>query len=118
VYGKIDRRYGKAYGRPMNDDEVLAEISTWHLRGRVYYRHESGPLFSASLLTPGGLSRAPQLEAELPEGAELYAPRPGSPAEARLDTWTDLVDDAVEQARLDAGDQLATLGAVGVTPCR
>ena len=101
----------------MDDHDVMAEVCTWHLRGRVYYQHEAGLLFSADLLTVGGLERAPQLEAELPEGAEVYAPREGSRTEARLDAWTDLCDDAAELARLTVASELAALGAE-VRPCR
>lgn len=101
----------------MDDHDVLAEVSTWHLRGRVYYQHEAGLLFSADLLAVGGLERAPQLEAELPEEAKAYAPREGSRAQARCDAWTDLCDDAAEQARLTTTEQLAALGAE-VQPCR
>lgn len=102
---------------PMDDYDVLAEVCTWHLRGRVYYQHEAGLLFSADLLIVGGLERAPQLEAELPDGAEVYAPREGSRTEARLDAWTDLCDAATEQARLTTAEQLAALGAEA-WPCR
>lgn len=97
----------------MDDRDVLAEVSTWHLRGRVYYQHEAGLLFSADLLATGGLERAPQSEDELPKGAEPY--EPNRRAGARLDAWTDLCDDAVVQARTAADEGLA---ALGVKPCR
>lgn len=102
----------------MDDRDVLAEVSTWHLRGRVYYQHEAGLLFSADLLVAGGLEQVPQLEAEPPAGIEPYHPRQGSRAEARLDAWTDLVDVAVEQARTLAAEQLAALGIREGRPCR
>lgn len=83
----------------LDDVEAMAEVCTWHLRGRVYYQHEAGFLFSADLLIPGGLERAPRLEDDgLPTAVDVYAPRPGSAMEARLDAWTDLCDLAVVRA--------------------
>lgn len=81
----------------MTDSDVMTEISTYHLEGQVYYRHEGGTVYTVSLahIAQAEAKDAPfvfSFAQAVPDDADAYEPREGSRAAGRLDNWVEACD--------------------------
>jgi len=78
----------------LTDDQVMAEPGVWTRDGLIFYLHQSGKVFvtTTEKLSGNGVHSYAVIGA-VPPGAVPFLPLAESPAEDRVDEWTDFCDD-------------------------
>ena len=78
--------------------QLITEESVFLREGTVFYKHESGQVFSVGksdlVAVYGTATKAMTftLIGSVPKSAKVFTPGEGTPAAERLDAWTDFCD--------------------------